>query len=375
VVVAMLIVEIAIRMTSRYHTPATRRQANLHYEPAIFARHVLRRGQEFRKKGHELRINSLGYRGEDFPISKPDGVTRLIFVGGSFVFTWPPKTNIDWPAWVGERLTGMGLDGVQVINAGIAGHCSADSVGRLVTEIWRFEPDYVIIVNAWNDMKYFHHFIENQSILRSLKPLQQKLDPRLFYRNPVDEFLSEHSQLFVRIRRKYYDITFPADEEGRVHESPALDFIPSEGIEQYRINLLMFAEAARNIGATPVFITQPTLVTMNTSMKKRKKIKYRSVRMGHELLVEAFRKCRDVMLEVAQSKQADSIDLYSDLLDRHELFRDHVHMTEDGYTEVADIVSVKLYKVITGNDPGGMLEAGGESTYEPVPAGAADTGP
>ena len=49
---------------------------------------------------------------------------------------------------------------VEVINAGIPGHTSGDSLGRLYTEIWQWKPDYVIMYEAWNDIKYF-----NQSVL------------------------------------------------------------------------------------------------------------------------------------------------------------------------------------------------------------------
>ena len=53
------------------------------------------------------------------------------------------------------------------INAGIPGHSSAESVGRLFAEGHAFSPDFVLLYNTWNDLKFFQL---EETHLRLLRP-------------------------------------------------------------------------------------------------------------------------------------------------------------------------------------------------------------
>ena len=61
----------------------------------------------------------------------------------------------DWPSRIQANLNRDGKATIEVINAGIPSLASFDSVGRLYTEGHLFNPDCVILYNAWNDIKYF----------------------------------------------------------------------------------------------------------------------------------------------------------------------------------------------------------------------------
>ncbi len=132
--VTLVAAEAYVRLTSPYgyFTPYTLRSMTPDYEPAVFARHVIRQGaKRVIVNGEErFRINSLGYRGRDFTVAKPEGVTRIAFYGGSSVFDIDSPRDGDWPRRVERLLKADGFSTVEVINAGIPGYTHVGSRGH-----------------------------------------------------------------------------------------------------------------------------------------------------------------------------------------------------------------------------------------------------
>jgi len=240
--------EITIRIASKseYITPEIVKSRSLQYSPALFARHVFPQ-KEVRAYAEwanspELHINDMGYRGHSFSATKPDGVVRIIIYGGSAVFDPYAPEGGDWPHRVETILKQNGLPQVEVINAGIPGHASFDCLGRLFAEGHDFSPDYLVFSNAWNDIKTFR---SGQPLLRQLRPYQDQEDPRLNYQGRMDRFLCEHSQLYVRLRSRYYNWRLRTNFEGSV---PAGDYVSDynqAALRQYRLNQQMFIDLAR----------------------------------------------------------------------------------------------------------------------------------
>src|SRR3990172_3878315 len=100
-------------------------------------------------------INSKGYRGREFSIKKNKGTIRIIIYGGSSVFDIYEPEGKDWPHRVEQMLKENDISNVEVINAGIPGFTTLDCVGRIFSDSWTLEPDYVVIYEAWNDICYF----------------------------------------------------------------------------------------------------------------------------------------------------------------------------------------------------------------------------
>lgn len=111
----------------------------------------------------------------------------------------------DWPHRIEQSLHEDGFANVEVINAGIPGHTSFDSMGGLFAEGHHFKPDYVILYSTWNDIK---RFSSDKFLLREMKCYQATDDPFLYYQNRFDQLLGENSLLYALIRydnliRKY----------------------------------------------------------------------------------------------------------------------------------------------------------------------------
>ena len=351
-ILACLAGEIYVRKTSDYGyvTPEIIRGRSLQYAPSLFARTVFPQqaqtayGGKTVSDGLVYPINSRGYRGPEFAVPKPANLIRIIIYGGSQVFDVNAAGDNDWPRRVEKILRGRGVN-VEVINAGVPGHASWDSVGKLFAEGHTFAPDIVVLCNAWNDLKSFR---SEQPLLRQFKPYAATGDPRQNYQNALDRFICEHSQLFVRLRMKYYSWRLRAGEQGQIPENAATGAdVSAAAVQQYRLNAQTFADVAKNAGAVPVLMTQPRLASVKNTDEEKKRLHYYYVNLTHEGLVKAFEQTDDIIRRTAQEKNAPLIDAAPQLTGRGDLFTDEVHFNDAGSQAVAELVATELGKLLT----------------------------
>ncbi|HJP05177.1 MAG: GDSL-type esterase/lipase family protein [Gammaproteobacteria bacterium] len=104
-------------------------------------------------RGDQERINSLGFRGEDFALEKPDDVYRIAAIGGSTTFAVYLAWDKSYPYLLQKELRRrFGTDKIEVMNAGLTGSTTAESLHRLQSQIIPIDPDMVIIYHAFNDL-------------------------------------------------------------------------------------------------------------------------------------------------------------------------------------------------------------------------------
>lgn len=105
------------------------------------------------QRGERERINSLGFRGADIALDKPDDVYRIVAIGGSTTFGVYLPWQVSYPTQLQEVLRErFGTDKIEVINAGLTGSTAAESFHRLPTQVLPVDPDMVIVYHAFNDM-------------------------------------------------------------------------------------------------------------------------------------------------------------------------------------------------------------------------------
>jgi len=340
IVITLICGEIFVRLFFSYYTPDTVKKHSLPYAPAAYASSMFAPVNDrieitlVKAVGAKTYfINEHGSRGASFKLPKPPGVRRIVVLGGSTVFDLNADEGFDWPHLVEKFLKEKGHHQVEVINAGIPGHTSSDSLGRLYAEIWQWEPDYLMIYEAWNDIKYFNSLSYNAPLIRLVKPSNSDADPFKTYQGTMDYLLS-YSQLYVRIRTRYFAWKHQVGSEGKLKEERK-DNVGSLGLSQFRLNMEMFVDVSRNIHAIPILITQATLVSSMNTEEDRKRIVYGYVGLSHEGILQAYEKCRQVILGVAREKKADVLDLLPQLQGKSELFHDHDHTTPRGSEEIA----------------------------------------
>jgi hypothetical protein len=344
--VSLALGELFVRLASHtpYPTPAAKRKNSLQFVSSIFARHLFAQRQQMVKGGRDLwwYINEKGYRGRDFSWNKPQGTIRIIFYGGSAVFDKHTSLGHHWPRRVEYLLQKSGFP-VEVINAGVPGHASFDSVGRLFAEGHLLEPDIVVLYNAWNDIKYFR---SEEPLLRQFRPYEPETDPRITYQGTLDRLLSEYSQLYLRLRDRYYTWKLRIGPEGAKPPGPHASEIGQVGPRQFRLNVEMFVDLARNIGAYPVLMTQARLVSRQNSPRQRRRIAYHYQLLTHEALCEAFEKTDQIIRQVAARKKVLLIDASKHMTGKDQFFVDHVHLTNMGSLQLAYITASSLTPLV-----------------------------
>ena len=94
----------------------------------------------------KVRHNSLGYRGKEITSPKPKGLFRIVAMGGSTTYTIAVDDDVKtYPALVESLLQQqLGKRRVDVVNAGVAGYTSYESLVNLQFRILDLKPDLLI---------------------------------------------------------------------------------------------------------------------------------------------------------------------------------------------------------------------------------------
>ena len=105
---------------------------------------------------HRVRTshNSLGYRGDEFPKAKPPGEFRIVALGGSTTYDDAVSDDSETHTAQLENLlrTRYGYDHVRVINAGVPGYNSWESLVSLQFRVLDLSPDLVLHYDNNNDV-------------------------------------------------------------------------------------------------------------------------------------------------------------------------------------------------------------------------------
>jgi lysophospholipase L1-like esterase len=337
---------VRLKSPSGHITPATLRSKDLLYTSSLFARHVFPRTEHvvIGKKGKpKYYINPLGYRGEPFSVQKPPQVVRIMVYGGSAAFDGGAPMGKDWPHLAESRLRNSGFPNVEVINAGIPGLASSDSVGRLLTEGHTFHPDYVLLYAAWNDIKEFQ---ETEPLLRRNLPVCPVNEPKTTYQNFLDYRLCQVSQLYVRLRERYYTRKYDDGTMSRPRVESYGSSLSESALQQYKMNVRTFVDVARNAGAEAVLVSHARLVARDNSAEQKKRILYDFVCLTHEALCDAFEATDRIMREVSAEKNVPLIDASSLLSGREEIFLDHVHFNALGSNAMAEVIATSMASLL-----------------------------
>ncbi len=97
--------------------------------------------------------NRYGFRKPDFKIEKPEGTYRIATIGGSTTYTeFVSKDKNTYPARLEYELKKMGYANVEVVNAGVPGYTSWESLINFEFRVLDLDPDLVIIYQNINDV-------------------------------------------------------------------------------------------------------------------------------------------------------------------------------------------------------------------------------
>jgi hypothetical protein len=150
--IAVLLVEALLRVLRLAPASgvATVTEAEYHSVPGIFAPGQRLVDRQDPRLPHRVTIDSLGYRGPEFPVRKEHGEFRVLFAGDSFTYGDFVDDDQTLPAQL-ERHLRRRCGAVRVVNAGL-GDATIIDEAHLIERGLRVSPDLVILMFSENDV-------------------------------------------------------------------------------------------------------------------------------------------------------------------------------------------------------------------------------
>ena len=99
---------------------------------------------------HQVTVNALGFRGEEFTLEKPPGEVRILMLGDSFVYGSFVEDQETYPFRLQQELAGP-CSGIRVINAGVPGSTILTHRAMMERGL-ALDPDLVILSFTENDV-------------------------------------------------------------------------------------------------------------------------------------------------------------------------------------------------------------------------------
>ena len=104
----------------------------------------------------------------------------------------------------------------------------------------------------------------------------------------------------------------------------------------------MFVDLARNIGATPVLMTEARLADSHRPETQKEKIHFEYHTLTPDSVFEAFRKSDEIIFQVAKKKNVPWIDASRQMTGHEDFFIDEVHLSQKGAGELAHLTADAL---------------------------------
>jgi lysophospholipase L1-like esterase len=99
------------------------------------------------------RHNSLGFRGEEIAVPKPDGEFRIVCLGASTTYSLlVADYRRSYPSLLEKTLRSRGYENVKVVNAGVPAWSTYEILINYLLRIQSLEPDLIIMREAFADL-------------------------------------------------------------------------------------------------------------------------------------------------------------------------------------------------------------------------------
>jgi len=294
--------------------------------------------------------NSLGFRGRETTWEKPEGVYRIVCLGGSSTYGFGPSSNeANWPERLEAHLNQAQpplLERVEVINGGCQGYSTFEMSIQLALRCVDFRPDLVLVYEAINDMRCAlypsvnhdnTHWRANWPVQRKL-PLEAALEQSITYlawRRYLTDWWAEGQNLGSWV---IVDFGKYAKLSGDDYAQPT---DPELGYGNFRRNLVSIIGVAKAHGAEVMLVTQGTRMS-----------DFEKAAKSAQLQREAFERMYGILGEIANERSVPYCDARSVLeaeasrqsaqAGKDSIFTNEVHMTDEGCDLLARTIATRI---------------------------------
>jgi len=261
----------------------------------------------------DLHTDSRGMRSPEPAIPKPSGNYRVLAIGDSCTFGSGAGQSGTYPMQLERHLLGMrNKPRFEVLNAGVPGFTSFQSLGLFEMEGAALSPDAVIFASGYNDA--------SPATAGSKRPFGSE---RMMSDRAYAESLRRSQALgFTRLLwRAGFSI---GSTEERIGDSPPAKHRVS--VREYGANLRSFVDLSRARGAMPVLVVWP----------RRSQISSPSRHEERDRLMDRY---HEEMRRVGRTANVAVLDLKETLQGREDLFVDIIHLNAHGYGLVAEALA------------------------------------
>ncbi len=287
----------------------------------------------------ENQHNSLGFRGEEFLIEKPESIYRIVSIGASTTYgTDVENYKHSYPYQLQDYLQKQGYTSVEVINAGIGGYSSFEILMNLQFRVLELKPDLVIIYQGINDIDtrivYPPEAYRGDNSGHRAPFIQDTVMPSIFEYSTALRILGlnigwfeSHSSInwtrnrktnttYDGIFRKSFDLgTYP---EIMVDDKGAMYMLDHNPPIYFANNATTMALASQAIGADVLFST------FATSQE------FENANVKSDVYIRAIQEHNEVTHEVADKTNSYFFDLASIFPQDKKYYADGRHMTLEG---------------------------------------------
>jgi len=297
----------------------------------------------------ETSVDSHGFLSSDQGLTwdKGNGEIRVATIGGSTTANVNLSFDENWPGQL-EALLQQALPGntIRVINAGIPGFDTAQSIGNLALRVMPFDPDVVVIYHAYNDLKAIRSNIAYNPDYSHVHPRPYGFheEPPWFLR------LLNRCMFYVRTRNKYRQLSALSTPAGAKDGNERLGAVPllaARTFEQHLQSLVAIAQAG---GAKVVLSTYATLHDLQRDYSDSDVVGALSAMRNEELhalahftpgltlngIVEGIKEYNKIIESVAKYNNAGWVDNARLIPHQTEYFVDRVHFTSRGAARMAE---------------------------------------
>lgn len=279
-------------------------------------------------------------------IEKPENTIRILFLGGSSTAgtghnlgdqaTWPWKVQ-DIPQ---KRFPNVNIE---FINGALGGYTSFESYGRLWARLRFFSPDIIVVYHGWNEMYYFNKDAMDNIHNWKASPDRswgfEAFSTVVYDPLPIDEVI-QHSQVLTRIRLGLSEENIGEVTSGRRKPGDKLETdYDHRGLDVWRAHLRLFVDIARLLDTELYVAKQATLITPDLPQEDRGRAKVYLHGFDYDAHIDAYQQIYNVIDEEIDPNYVIDTTTISG---KREYFHDHVHVLDNGATEIAYIVANAL---------------------------------
>lgn len=273
-----------------------------------------------------VRTNALGHRGADLAPVKPPGGFRVVCLGGSTTFGYGATSDdAAYPA-VLQRLLAAAAPGraVEVLNAGVPGWSSRNSIDNFAARLAHLDADLVLIKHNNND-------------------LYETWNPAYQARAAWTPGEAPARGLLARLAGASGFVRWATRRAGRRALAVKREAFSPEGLAAFEANLLASVRLLRARGARPVLCTYPGVYPPTEAAAARMRFKGRALLAGtlkrcplaYGALVEGLAAYNAAIRALARAEGVDLIDLEALVPREPALYVDYIHHDDAGLQVVA----------------------------------------